>query len=256
MAEMGSRSHAAKDPALFASLNEPASGLIHFSGSMKFLGSPCMGMFHHTKPPFGELRSGSVAFRQMRTHLPFLSALLLTGNLFAQTSFTSRPELLPYPTHSGNCMAVTDMNGDGKGRHRGAGPTVQLPEGAVPEHRRHVRRLRCRVLWATDQQWGMAVADMDNDGQKDAFSGGSYDGQHYLNIVTPRIYRRRNVRGIFASMFMQMHQRRATSITTAGWTCWAAMTMARPNIWINDGQGRTWCVTRIHGFHHHTGQRT
>jgi hypothetical protein len=231
MAEMGSRSHAAKDPALFASLNEPASGLIHFSGSMKFLGSPCMGMFHHTKPPFGELRSGSVAFRQMRTHLPFLSALLLTGNLFAQTSFTSHPELLPYPTHSGNCMAVTDMNGDGK------------DDIAVLDQSSFLKVLYQNIdgtFAGYDagpmgyDQWGMAVADMDNDGQKDAFSGGSYDGQHYLNIVTPGS----TTAGTFGSASMFMQNISVGDINNDGWLdVMGCHDDGAPNIWINDGQG-------------------
>mgnify|MGYP001364631848 FL=1 len=34
-------------------------------------------------------------------------------------------------------------------------------------------------------QWGMCVADFDNDGHKDVFSGGSYDGVHVQHITEP-----------------------------------------------------------------------
>ena len=34
-------------------------------------------------------------------------------------------------------------------------------------------------------QWGMCVADFDNDGHKDVFSGGSYDGVHVQHITAP-----------------------------------------------------------------------
>ena len=123
----------------------------------------------------------------MRNITPLLlsSALLFAGNTFAQATFTSHPELLPFPTNSGNCMAVTDINGDG------------LDDIAVLD-----RSLFLRVFYqnldgtfagydhgaiAGDEQWGMAVADINNDGSKDVVCGASGDGLHYVRITSPGV---------------------------------------------------------------------
>ena len=35
---------------------------------------------------------------------------------------------------------------------------------------------------SSSSQWGMAAGDVDNDGHKDFFSGGSNDGVHFLRM--------------------------------------------------------------------------
>ncbi|MGV9013878.1 MAG: FG-GAP-like repeat-containing protein [Flavobacteriales bacterium] len=167
----------------------------------------------------------------MRRTLPLLSVLIITGKLFAQTSFTSHPELLPYPTHSGNCMAVTDMNGDGK------------DDIAVLDNSSFLKVLYQNIdgtfagydagMMGADQ-WGMAVADMDNDGQKDAFSGGNGDGQHYLR-TSPTIPA---TAGTVDPAYMFMQNISIADINNDGWLdVFGCHDNAAPNIWINDGQG-------------------
>jgi hypothetical protein len=169
----------------------------------------------------------------MRNITLLLAAMLaLPGELLAQATFTSRPDLLPYSTHSGNCMAVTDMNGDGR------------DDIAVLDNSNFLKVLYQNVdgkfagfdagSMGTDQQWGMAVADMDNDGQKDAFSGGFYDGQHYLRTMGPGPAAEGSVE--YAEMFMQCTS--SGDINNDGWLdVLGCDDNGAPSIWINDGQG-------------------
>ena len=43
------------------------------------------------------------------------------------------------------------------------------------------------VQLSSSNQWGMCVADYDNDGHKDVFSGGSYDGVFVQHITAPGV---------------------------------------------------------------------
>ncbi len=126
-------------------------------------------------------------------------ALAVSGNAVAQIAFTEHPELLPYATHSGGCMAVTDMNGDG------------LDDIAVLDYSKFLRVLYQNLdgtfvgydvgMISGSEQWGMAVADINNDGSKDMVSGGSGDGLHYMRITSPGVGELGTAN--YVNMFMQ-----------------------------------------------------
>ncbi|MBS1583536.1 MAG: VCBS repeat-containing protein [Bacteroidetes bacterium] len=118
----------------------------------------------------------------MRAFYPLgLCALLSTGPAWGQPAFTDRPDLLPLATHSAVCMGVTDMNGDGRddlGVLDGSNHFrvfYQNPDGRFVAYD--------YGLMEGSQEWGMALADMDQDGHKDVLSG-SFQ-MNYLRIAVP-----------------------------------------------------------------------
>ena len=80
-------------------------------------------------------------------------------------------------------MGVTDMNGDGLDdicklhNSRVFQVDYQNPDGTFT--------LVDYGSVSSDAQWGMSIADVDNDGHKDLVCGGQYDGVHYLRITEP-----------------------------------------------------------------------
>ncbi|HEX2616942.1 MAG TPA: FG-GAP-like repeat-containing protein, partial [Flavobacteriales bacterium] len=159
------------------------------------------------------------------------AALALAFSAFAQPSFTAHPELLPTPTASGNCMAATDMNGDGR------------DDLAVMDYSRVLRVLYQNAdgrfvpyeygQVSNEEQWGMAVADMDNDGHKDVLSGGFYDGVHYVRISAPGESVPQDVPGY---LFMQCTS--AADIDNNGWVDgFGCHDDGAPLIWMNNGLG-------------------
>ncbi|MBX2981409.1 MAG: VCBS repeat-containing protein [Flavobacteriales bacterium] len=160
------------------------------------------------------------------------SSLLFAVGAIAQPSFTNTPGLLPYATHSGNCMAVSDLNGDG------------LDDIAVLDSSTFLRILYQNLDGSfhgynvgsvgTAQQWGMAVADMDNDGHKDVFTGGNGDGQHYWRITAPGSSTAGTVQSV--SMFMQNIS--IGDIDNDGHLdVFGCHDNAAPRTWMNDGNG-------------------
>lgn len=117
-------------------------------------------------------------------HLSTFGLLLLTAAASAQ-SFTNSSALLPGTYNSGNCVGFTDVDNDGfddvvvldQSRdlivlyQNGDGTFTEVAFGQV----------------SNAGQWGMCIADYDNDGHKDVFSGGSYDGVHVWNIDGPGV---------------------------------------------------------------------
>ena len=111
--------------------------------------------------------------------------LLLIGGVMAQ-SFTNSSALLPGTYNSGNCVGFTDVDNDGfddvvvldQSRNLvilyqdGNGGFNEVTYGQV----------------SSAGQWGMCVADYDNDGHKDVYCGGSYDGVHVWNIDEPGVF--------------------------------------------------------------------
>jgi hypothetical protein len=115
----------------------------------------------------------------MRIFALISTALLLACASNAQT-FSNASSSLPDSYNSGNCVGFTDMDNDGfddivvldgsttiKVLYQdGAGNFTEVNYGDV----------------SNNSQWGMTIGDYDNDGHKDVFAGGSYDGVHVKHI--------------------------------------------------------------------------
>ena len=100
---------------------------------------------------------------------------------FIAQSFLNGSALLPSEYHSGGCVGFADMDGDGfddvivLDESKDLHVLYQGPDGSFND-----------VDYGSvsgSSQWGMCVADFDNDGHKDVFSGGSYDGVHVQHIT-------------------------------------------------------------------------
>ena len=135
---------------------------------------------------------------------PFrLAALAAFGVLLAHTSlaqtFTNANNFLPDEYNSGGCIGFADLDGDGfddlivLDQSRNLHTLYQTTEGTFVDFELG------EVSGAS--QWGMCVADFDNDGHKDVFSGGSYDGVFVQHITAPGVSTSMELEE--GSMFMQ-----------------------------------------------------
>ncbi len=159
-----------------------------------------------------------------------LGVLSLEAN--GQISFTDHSSLLNGTYHSGGVTGVVDMNGDGlddivitdDSRHIFI--EYQNPDGSFTQHDYGVI--------SPMNQWGAAVGDIDADGHKDIFSGGSYDGVHLMQISQP------GTSAVVAlnngNMFMQCAN--VADIDNDGWLdAFGCHDDADSRIWINDQTG-------------------
>lgn len=116
----------------------------------------------------------------------------------AQT-FTNASNLLPDTYNSGGCVGFADLDGDGYDdlivldQSNTLHTLYQTPAGSFTDYNLG------EVSGAS--QWGMCVADFDNDGHKDVFSGGSYDGVFVQKITAPGVHTSMEL--VNGSMFMQ-----------------------------------------------------
>ncbi|MFY7707127.1 MAG: FG-GAP-like repeat-containing protein [Flavobacteriales bacterium] len=82
--------------------------------------------------------------------------------------------------HSGNCGAVSDVNNDG------LADVIILDQSenvyvAYQQNDGSFNTVNYGSV-SSASQWGMTVADIDNDGWAEVLSGGNYDGVHVLDI--------------------------------------------------------------------------
>ena len=113
------------------------------------------------------------------THIRWTMLLCMSAfsaSLFAQNlpvSFTDRTDLLPTSNHCGVCMAVVDMNGDGKDDivryNQGRELNIEYQNADGSFQRTVVGNI------ANSSQWITAVADVDRNGLNDILVGGIYD---------------------------------------------------------------------------------
>ena len=116
-----------------------------------------------------------------------LTALIagISSLVIAQPSFSDQSSLLNGTTNSGGCVGVTDMNGDGLNdiiklhNSRTLYIEYQQPDGSF--------QMEDYGTVSGSSQWGMTIADTDNDGHLDVLSGGSYDGVRITKITAPGI---------------------------------------------------------------------
>ena len=110
--------------------------------------------------------------------------LFLFQSSQAQT-FTNANDLLPNEYNSGGCVGFADLDGDGfddlivLDQSQNLHTLYQTIEGTFVDYD--------LGPVSNDNQWGMCVADFDNDGHKDVFSGGSYDGVFVQHITAPGV---------------------------------------------------------------------
>ena len=138
-------------------------------------------------------------FFKMRKSLTFLMVTVLSVLSTQAQTFTNGNSLLPGSYHSGGCVGFTDMDGDG------FDDLVVLDES----EELHVLYQGADGTFndiyygqvSSSNQWGMCVADYDNDGHKDVFSGGSYDGVFVQHITSPGVSESISLQP--GSMFMQ-----------------------------------------------------
>ncbi|PCJ81503.1 MAG: hypothetical protein COA49_05260 [Bacteroidetes bacterium] len=131
------------------------------------------------------------------------NALLLVGicfsTLVSSQTFSNGVDLLPNEYHSGGCIGFTDMDGDGfddliiLDQSKILHILYQGPDGTFEDFD--------LGSVSGSNQWGMCIADFDNDGHKDVYSGGSYDGVHVQNITAPGVFTSMELNN--GSMFMQ-----------------------------------------------------
>ncbi len=126
----------------------------------------------------------------MRQLFTLCGALLFTA-ASAQLSFTNASATLSHEGHAGACVGVADMDGDG------LDDIIQL------DMSKHVYVLyqnpdHTFVTYDYGQvdgnnQWGWAIADLNNDGHKDICSGVSTT--RFLNIASRGVYTLSNLDG-------------------------------------------------------------
>ena len=122
----------------------------------------------------------------------------LSSPVLSQT-FVNASSSLPSTYNSGGCIGFADLDGDGYDdlivldQSKTLHTLYQTPDGEFVDYNLG------EVSGAN--QWGMCVADFDNDGHKDVFSGGSYDGVFVQRITEPGVTSSLELAN--GSMFMQ-----------------------------------------------------
>ncbi len=165
----------------------------------------------------------------MRPILTLCGVLLLSA-ASAQLAFTNASAVLSNDGHAGACVGVADMDGDG------LDDIIQL------DMSRHVYVLYQNAdhTFVTydygqvdgSEQWGWAIADLNNDGHKDICSGVSTT--RFLNIASRGVYTLSNLNG--PTIFTQC-------MTMADWDndgrvdVFACNDVGPSNIWITNAGG-------------------
>ncbi|MBK6542361.1 MAG: VCBS repeat-containing protein [Flavobacteriales bacterium] len=155
---------------------------------------------------------------------------LLSTGLLAQPVFTNGSGALSHNANSGGCMAVVDMDKDG------LDDIVQLSMSTHvyilyqnPDHS-FVTYDYGQV--DNSEQWGWAIADLDNDGHKDICSGVSIT--RYLRISARGVYTLSNLNG--PSIFTQ-GMSMADMNNDGRVDVYACHDNGAPNIWFTDANG-------------------
>lgn len=166
----------------------------------------------------------------IKNYLLGLSALLLITSASAQPAFTDGTALLAHEAHSGGCMAVTDMDGDG------LDDVVQLDDS------KHVHVLYQEAdgsfthvdygQVSGNDQWGWAIADLYNDGHKDIVSGGNWDGTHLVRITARNAYTTADLNG---PNIFQQNMSMADIDNDGQVDIYACNDVGAPNLWFTNG---------------------
>jgi hypothetical protein len=117
----------------------------------------------------------------------YLSFLGLALSIVAVSqSFTNASSMIPDTHNSGGCTGVVDMDNDG------------LDDIVILDQSKNLKIAYQQMdgsflisefgSVSNENQWGMSVADVDNDGHKDVMVGGHYDDVHVVDINGPGDY--------------------------------------------------------------------
>ncbi|MEN9638868.1 MAG: hypothetical protein RLZZ262_736 [Bacteroidota bacterium] len=182
-------------------------------------------------PTFFETNQFFQIHFSMKKIYSFLSAMIIVFASHAQT-FSDATNLLPNSYHSGNCTGVADMNSDGLDdiiildNSTDLKIAYQQPDGSFT--------ISSFGSVSGEQQWGMVVGDIDNDGHMDVMAGGHYDSVHIINIDGPGDYT--VIDQDWASIFMQACN--FADINNDGWLDgFACHDDGESAILVNDGAG-------------------
>lgn len=163
--------------------------------------------------------------------LMLAAALMISGAATGQ-SFNNSTSLMENTHNSGGCVGVVDMNQDGMDDIVILDESIflsvcyQQADGSFDEVEFD--------FVSGNNQWGMAVADIDNDGHNDVFCGGAYDGVHVMYLHEDGTFTLEDLEE--GSMFMQGAN--LADMNNDGWLdAFGCHDDAESRIWGGDGMG-------------------
>lgn len=171
----------------------------------------------------------------MKQTATLLGLLLLAPVVaFGQTFTRSTGILSNQNAHSGGCVGIADMDGDGY-------DDLILLDGSRHLHIDYQQADGTFTSYSMgqvsgDNQWGMSVGDVNGDGHKDFFSGGAYDGVHFLQITGRGQSNGWSSLNNDAGLFMQCNNM-ADINNDGALDIYACHDVGAPRIWMNDGAG-------------------
>lgn len=174
------------------------------------------------------------SYGSMKKTTTLLALVVLAPALtFGQTFTRSTSILSNQSARSGGCVGIADMDGDGYDDlillHQSKYLYIdyQNPNGTFTSH--YMGQV------SSSSQWGMSVGDVNGDGHKDYFSGGSFDGVHFLQI-TGRGQSNGWTNLNNDDIFMQCNNM-ADINNDGALDIFACHDTNAPKIWMNDGSG-------------------
>ncbi len=170
----------------------------------------------------------------MKSNFLLLVLVAFSPAFVAGQTFTrSTGSLTNQSARSGGCVGIADMDGDGYddlillNQSKDLYIDYQNPNGTFTSH--------SMGQASSSAQWGISVGDVNGDGHKDFFSGGNFDGVHFLQM-TGRGQSNGWTNLNNGQMFMQCNNM-ADINNDGALDIFACHDTNAPKIWMNDGTG-------------------